>query len=130
MKIAAHSSVAKIFAFCGIILICAGSSSRSLASGHRADTRTIEVHARRFAFSPAELTVATGESVRLVVISDDVPHSLKVPGLNLNLLATKGHPAETTFTADKVGDFPGVCGRFCGSGHGLMHFTFHIRQHS
>lgn len=87
----------------------------------------IEIHAKRFSFIPAEITVTKGETVKLHLISDDVPHSLVIKDLGVNQEVSKGHPADVTFTADNVGDFHGQCGRFCGSGHGSMVFTVHVK---
>lgn len=88
--------------------------------------RVIEVHAHRYAFEPSSITVKRGETVRLRLISDDVPHSLLVKGLGINEAASKSHPGEAVFTATRAGDFEGRCGRFCGSGHGHMRFTVHV----
>lgn len=88
--------------------------------------QTITVHAKKFSFVPAEITVKKGDPVKLVVISDDVPHSLVVKELNVNVAVAKAHPGETTFTPEKTGDFKGMCGRFCGMGHGSMQFTVHV----
>ncbi|MGA2834715.1 MAG: cupredoxin domain-containing protein [Terracidiphilus sp.] len=90
--------------------------------------RTIEVHAHRFAFEPSEIRVTVGETVRLRLISDDVPHSLLVKQLNIDLTTTKSNPGEVVFKADTPGDYVGRCGRFCGSGHGHMVFTVHVSQ--
>lgn len=89
-------------------------------------SRTIEVHARRYAFDPAELSVKQGESVRLKLYSDDVPHSLLIKELGVDQTVSKGHPIELTITPRQTGDFHGQCGRFCGSGHGRMLFTIHV----
>ena len=88
--------------------------------------RTIEIHAHRYAFSPSEITVRKGETVRLKLFSDDVPHSLLIKDLGINQMITKGKPAEVTFTANQAGDFHGQCGRFCGSGHGQMAIDVHV----
>ena len=88
--------------------------------------RTIEIHAHRYAFSPSEITVKQGETVRLKLISDDVPHSLLIKDLGINQVVTKGKPAEVTFTARQAGDFHGQCGHFCGSGHGKMKIAVHV----
>jgi|ERR1700733_13753779 len=90
--------------------------------------RTIEIHAKRFSFSPGEITRKKGETVKLVITSDDVTHSLVIPDLHVNALTTKGHPAEVTLTPDKVGDFAGKCGHFCGNGHGTMKFIAHVKD--
>jgi len=90
--------------------------------------RSIEVHAKRFEFSPADITVKKGETVTLSLISDDVPHSLLITGLGVNAAMVKGHPTQVQITADKTGDFTGRCGKFCGSGHGQMHFVVHVTE--
>jgi cytochrome c oxidase subunit II len=89
-------------------------------------SQTIEIHAKRFTFEPAEITVKSGESVHLHIVSDDVPHSLVVKGLGIDAAVTKAHPADVDFTAKQPGDYAGRCGRFCGSGHGHMTFAVHV----
>lgn len=88
--------------------------------------RRIEIHARRFSFTPAEITLEKGEPVTLALTSDDVPHSLLIEGLHVNGTMTKGHVTEVTITPEAAGDFKGRCGRFCGSGHGSMLFIAHV----
>lgn len=88
--------------------------------------QTIEIHAKRFAFEPAEISVKTGETVHLHIVSDDVPHSLVVKGLGIDAAVSKAHPADVDFTAKQPGDYDGRCGRFCGSGHGRMTFAIHV----
>jgi cytochrome c oxidase subunit II len=99
-----------------------------LGSGPLAEgsARVIEIHAHRFAFDPAEITVKKGETVQLHLISDDVTHSLLIPDLGFNETASKGHPGDATLTPKNDGDFKGRCGKFCGSGHGRMLFTVHV----
>jgi len=89
---------------------------------------TIEIHAHRFSFTPAEITLKKGETIKLRLISDDVAHSLVVPGLKINAPMVKSHPTEITVTPDSTGDFKGKCGKFCGSGHGSMLFTVHVKD--
>jgi cytochrome c oxidase subunit II len=89
---------------------------------------TIEIHAHRFSFTPAEITLKKGETVKLRLISDDVAHSLVVPALKINAPMVKSHPTEITVTPDSTGDFHGQCGKFCGSGHGSMLFTVHVKD--
>ena len=102
--------------------------SAALLGAHAQDTpRTIEVHAKRSTFTPSEITLQQGETVKLVLTSDDVPHELVIPDLHVAQEIKKGHPSEVTIVADKVGDFPGKCGHFCGAGHGSMTFTVHVK---
>jgi cytochrome c oxidase subunit II len=90
--------------------------------------RVIQVHAKRFSFTPSEITLQKGETVKLVLTSEDVPHALVIPELNVKQEVSKGHPAEVTIVADKAGDFHGMCGHFCGTGHGSMLFTVHVKD--
>lgn len=106
-----------------VFIVCLLSFSKMQA---QQPTRTIEVHAHRFAFEPSTVTVRRGETVRLRVFSDDVPHSLLIRQLGINVVATKSHPGETVFTASRPGDYEGRCGTFCGSGHGRMSFTLQV----
>ncbi|RXS96451.1 cupredoxin domain-containing protein [Silvibacterium dinghuense] len=92
----------------------------------RAEPRTIEVHAKRYAFVPDQLTLKKGEPVTLVMYSDDVAHSLKIDGLGVNIKAMGSEKAEQTITPGQTGDFTGKCGVFCGSGHGKMLLTVHV----
>ena len=110
------------------LLILSLGTLTSSASSAQESTSTIEIHARRYEFAPSEITLNVGKPVKIVIISDDVAHSLLVPGLKINKEATKGHPAEITITPDSAGDFRGECGRFCGSGHGSMLFVIHVKD--
>lgn len=104
-----------------LLLIAAGSQG----SAQSAD-QPIVIHAKRFSFQPSEITLHKGQTVKLDITSEDVTHSLLVPGLNINAPATKGHVTEISVTPEKIGDFHGKCGRFCGSGHGSMLFVVHV----
>jgi cytochrome c oxidase subunit 2 len=88
--------------------------------------RRIEVHAKRFAFQPSEITLKKGETVILDLTSDDVTHSLVIEGLHVNATIAKKHTTEVSITPTQDGDFQGRCGRFCGSGHGRMTFVVHV----
>jgi cytochrome c oxidase subunit 2 len=90
--------------------------------------RRIEVSVKKFAYTPAEITVKKGEPVVLVLTTADVTHGLKFKDLNLNAKFEKGRPSELAFTPDEVGDFVGHCSVFCGSGHGSMTLTLHVTE--
>jgi cytochrome c oxidase subunit 2 len=92
----------------------------------QAAPRRIEVTAKRFDFTPAEITVKKGEPVVIELKSVDVAHGLSFRDLGLNVKVSKGQTAELSFTPDKVGDFVGQCSVFCGPGHGKMRLTLHV----
>ena len=88
----------------------------------------IEVSVKKFAYTPAEITLKKGQPVVLVLTTEDVTHGLKFKELNLNTKVQKGKPSELAFTPDKVGDFVGHCSVFCGSGYGSMTLTLHVTE--
>ena len=116
-----HTKKGSLLAILCLVLIAPFSRAQD-------NVRTIEVHAKRFAFSPEEITITKGEKVNLVLTTDDVAHSLSIPGLKVNKEIVKDHPTTVEITSDKAGDFTGKCGRFCGSGHGSMRFVVHVKD--
>lgn len=90
--------------------------------------RTIEIHAKRYSFTPSEITIKKGEQVKLLLTSSDTAHSLVIKGLNVNAAIRKGHTTEVLLTPQEAGDFPGRCGHFCGVGHGSMTFIVHVTE--
>ena len=91
-----------------------------------APVRTIPIAAKKYEFIPAEITLKIDQTVKLELTSDDVEHSLEVPGLGINSVMKKGEVTEVNVTPTKVGDFKGKCGKFCGFGHRKMHFMVHV----
>ncbi len=114
-------SVTHVFAFA--LLIIAAAALAALGQQN-----TIQIHARRFEFTPSEVTVKKGQAVTLSLVSDDVPHSLLIEGLGVNAAIVKGHPTMVQIAPEKAGDFSGRCGRFCGEGHGRMKFIVHVTE--
>ncbi len=95
------------------------------ARSARADgPRVVEIAARRFAFTPAEVHLKRGEPVTLRIRSGDVTHGLYLKALGIDAEIEPGHAAEVTITPQVAGRFTAICDHFCGSGHGNMHMTF------
>jgi cytochrome c oxidase subunit 2 len=86
--------------------------------------RRIEITAKRFAYTPNEITLKKDEPVVLVLRSKDVTHGFEIPDLNIKAEIKKGKNTEIKFTPTVAGQFEGRCAFFCGAGHGTM--TFHI----
>jgi cytochrome c oxidase subunit 2 len=79
--------------------------------------RVIEVHARRFNYTPSTLTLKLNEPVVLELYADDREHGFDVPDLDLEADLTPGKPVRLPFTPTKAGRFEFHCDVFCGSGH-------------
>lgn len=69
-----------------------------------------------------ELHVPAGQTVNLVLHSDDVIHSFWIPALGGKRDAFPGHTNYIWLTtnADSVGEYPGQCYQLCGYSHGNM----------
>jgi cytochrome c oxidase subunit 2 len=86
----------------------------------------IEITAKRFQFTPGEITVKKGQPVVLVLKSADVSHGLRFRDFGINVQVKAGGTVEVKFTPNKTGDFVGHCSVFCGPGHGTMEIKLHV----
>jgi len=89
----------------------------------QAPGRVIPITAKRFAFSPAQVTVKKGETVTLRLTSEDVTHGFYMKPLKIDEVIEPGKPTDVTITPQTAGTFTTICDHFCGSGHGNMHMT-------
>jgi cytochrome c oxidase subunit 2 len=101
------------------VLLATGASR----AGTQAGPRVIPITAKRFAFSPSEITLKKGETVKLVVSSDDVIHGFFSRPLKIDADVEPGKPTELTVTPQTAGRFLTICDHFCGAQHGNMHMT-------
>jgi cytochrome c oxidase subunit 2 len=88
----------------------------------------IEIVAKRFEFSPSEITLKKGQPVILALTSKDVQHGLKLDAFNQVVKANKGQTSEVKFTPTEVGTFTAQCAVFCGAGHGSMKLIVHVTE--
>ncbi len=85
-----------------------------------AATKTFNVKASQFKFSPSTITVRKNDTVRLILTSKDVTHGLYIKAYKINMRVKKGEKKTIKFVANKTGRFPFVCSVYCGSGHRVM----------
>jgi cytochrome c oxidase subunit 2 len=86
----------------------------------------IEIAAKRFDFSPNDITLKKGVPTVLVFHSEDVQHSIVFKDLNVKADIRKNKDTEVEVAPQTSGTFIGKCGHFCGSGHGRMQLTIHV----
>jgi cytochrome c oxidase subunit 2 len=67
-----------------------------------------------------ELHVPAGRPVKLVMISQDVIHSLYLPALRIKQDVLPGRYTTLWFNADRPGGYPLRCAEFCGFDHSVM----------
>ena len=85
--------------------------------------RAIVITAKRFEFVPSTITLKKGETVKLVVTSEDVTHGLFIRSLKIDTDLVPGKTEELTVTPQAAGTFTAICHHFCGAGHGNMKLT-------
>ena len=85
--------------------------------------RAIAITAKRFEFVPSTITLKKGETVKLVVTSEDVTHGLFIRPLKIDTDLTPGKTEELSVTPQTAGTFTAICHHFCGAGHGNMKLT-------
>jgi cytochrome c oxidase subunit 2 len=105
-----------------MLVVSVGITSARLAKAGN-EPRVIEITAKRFEFSPNQITVKKGHPVTLRLTSQDVKHGFFVKELKLDADLHPGKPTEVTFTPQTAGKYLSVCDNFCGSGHGDMLMT-------
>lgn len=108
----------------GAVLVMSSAEARTKES----EPKVIEIHSKKFAYEPAEITLHKSETYTLHLTSDDVAHSLRIAALNLNAKMKPGEFDDVSFTPDQIGDFKADCGIYCGAGHKAMFLTVHVIQ--
>jgi cytochrome c oxidase subunit II len=75
------------------------------------------ITAKRFEFSPAEITVNKGDTVRLKITSSDVNHGFALGAYGINQMIEANKTTVIEFNATEQGTFPFMCNIYCGAGH-------------
>jgi cytochrome c oxidase subunit 2 len=90
--------------------------------------RVIVITAKRFEFSPSEITIKKGETVKLQLKSEDVTHGFFVRPLGIDTEIVPGETKELTLTPQTAGRYRTICDHFCGAGHGGMKMTIVVEE--
>jgi cytochrome c oxidase subunit 2 len=94
-----------------------------------ADTeQVIQITAKRFEYSPKDITVKKGIPVVLEFKSLDRLHGFDCPGLGIRSDIPPQKVTTLRFVPQKVGTFPFHCDNFCGSGHEGMAGTITVTE--
>jgi cytochrome c oxidase subunit 2 len=94
------------------LLYAAQAQSSSPAAG-----QVIHLTAKKFEYSPNEITVKKGQPVTIEIASLDRKHGFTIPDLKVRSDVRPGAENVVRFTPDRAGTFNFHCDLFCGSGH-------------
>ncbi len=90
--------------------------------------QVIQITAKRFEYTPKEMSVKKGAPVVLEFTSQDRLHGFNCPGLKIRTDIPPGKVTTLRFTPDKAGTFPFHCDNFCGTGHEGMRGTITVTE--
>lgn len=105
-----------LFVMAGLVVAFAPLPVSSIAPQERA----FRVEAGQFSYSPSELSVNSGDTITIELVSTDAVHGLYVDGYDISVEADPGQTRTLTFVADKPGSFRFRCNITCGAMHPFM----------
>jgi len=91
------------------------------------DPKVIEIEAKRFQFTPNEVTLAKDQPVILRLHSQDVVHGFYSKELGIDASIEPGKTTDVPLTPHQAGRFLTICDHFCGAGHGNMKMTITVQ---
>ena len=86
-------------------------------SSSAAAEQVIHLTAKKFDYSPNQITVKKGQPVVIQIVSLDRKHGFTIPDLKVRSDVRPGGENVVRFTPDRAGTFNFHCDLFCGSGH-------------
>jgi cytochrome c oxidase subunit 2 len=84
------------------------------------EPKVIEISAKKFEFTPSQITLKKGEPVILRLSSSDRMHGFMSKPLKIDTDIPADKSEDVTVTPDTAGDFTVICDHYCGTGHGNM----------
>jgi len=85
--------------------------------------RIIVIKARRFQFSPQEITLRQDEPVILRLSSEDRAHGFLLKPLKIDADISPGASRDILVVPRSPGHYTAICDHYCGTGHGNMKMT-------
>jgi cytochrome c oxidase subunit 2 len=91
--------------------------SMTCSSAFSDDAKVVKISAKRFEFSPKNITLKKGVPVILSLTSEDRSHGFSIPAMNVRADIAPGKVTELKVTPQKAGELDFYCDVFCGNGH-------------
>jgi cytochrome c oxidase subunit 2 len=113
-------------AACGIA-VAAVAPKTKLASA-AVNPKVIQITAKRFQFTPSEITLKRGEPVILRLTSTDRVHGFMSRLFKIDTDIPPDKTTDVTVTPATAGDFAIICDHYCGTGHGNMKMKVTVVQ--
>jgi cytochrome c oxidase subunit II len=116
-----------VFAFIAFLLLPAQIQAGAITSATPHIWRDIHITAKQFQFSPRQINIKNGETVRLSITSKDVLHGFRIVPLGIKVDVRPGETTEVFLTPASPEKLFATCSEFCGKGHKKMELTINVR---
>ena len=113
-------------AACGIAL-AAVAPKTNLASA-AVNPKVIEISAKKFQFTPSEITLKKGEPVILRMTSTDRVHGFMSKPFKIDTDIPPDKTTDVAVTPETAGNFTIICDHYCGTGHSNMKMKVTVVQ--
>jgi len=121
----------------GLVFAAVGAVALSISPGTKAPDlvrranaamapRVIEIQAKKFEFSPSEITLKKGEPVILRLSTADRTHGFLLKPLKIDTDIIPGKVTDIAVTPTTSGQYIVICDHYCGTGHGNMHMKLTV----
>jgi cytochrome c oxidase subunit II len=111
-----------------LMLIITFLVSATVIVAQQSQPRVVTISAKRFEFTPNQITLKRGEPVTLRASAEDRDHGFYQEDLGIDLSLSPNHVSEVTITPQKSGRYVAICDEFCGSGHGNMKLVIDVED--
>ena len=113
-------------AACGIALATVAPKT-NLASA-AVNPKVIEISAKKFQFTPSEITLKKGEPVILRMTSTDRVHGFMSKPFKIDTDIPPDKTTDVAITPETAGNFTIICDHYCGTGHSNMKMKVTVVQ--
>ena len=84
------------------------------------EPQVIEIKAKKFEFTPNEITLKKGQPVVLRLTTEDRTHGFFLKPLKIDADIVPDKPTDVAVTPETSGTYTAICDHYCGTGHGMM----------
>jgi cytochrome c oxidase subunit 2 len=88
--------------------------------------KVIRIVAKKFEYTPGEITLEKGVPVVLELTTEDVAMGFYAPDFKVDVEIVPGKTIQVRLVPDKAGSFDFSCNVFCGDGHEDMGGKIHV----
>lgn len=110
------------------IACCAATAALGGVALAQPAERVIRIAARKFEFTPSEITLDKDVPVVLELTSDEVTMGFNAPDFKADVEIIPGQLTRLRLVPDRTGTFEFHCDVFCGDGHEDMNGRIHVVQ--